>query len=238
MLAIHGGTAVSDRMSASDDSRHRSPPLALVAVVFVLLCAASLLANLVLAGAASIPSGYPPIDALQNYYTAAPGAVRLSAFLQFGAAMPFAVLVAAMVSRVLFHRVTVAGAHIALVGGTIAAVFMGLTALAAWALTHPGFDPAVLRVMHQFAIACDVAHAAGLGLFLAGIAVPSLAFGLLPRWVALFGLVVAVVAELSVLTLILPVAAILLPLTHIASWIWLIAAALTMPAVRLTAAPR
>jgi hypothetical protein len=223
-----------DRMSAPDDTMHRSPPLALVAVVFVVLCLASLVTNLMFAAGAPIPSAYPPIDALQNYYTAAPGAVRLSAFFQFGASIPFAILVASMVSRLLFHRVTVAGAHIALVGGTIAALYMGLTALATWALTHPGFDPAVLRVTHQFAIACDAGHAAGLGLFVAGISVPSLAFGLLPRWLSLFGLVLALVAELSVLTLILSAAAILLPLVHIASWIWLIAAAMMMPAVRVT----
>lgn len=223
---------MTDRMSTSDDTMHRSPPLALVAVVFVLLCIASLVTNLLFAGSVLIPSAYPPIDALQNYYTGAPGAVRLSAFFQFGASIPFAVLVASMVSRLLFHRVTVAGAHIALVGGTAAALFMGLTALATWALTHPGFDPAVLRVTHQFAIACDVGHAAGLGLLVAGISVPSLAFGLLPRWLSLFGLVLALIAELSVLTLILSAAAILLPLVHIASWIWLISAAMMLPAVR------
>ena len=137
-----------------------------------------------------------------------------------------------MVSRLLFHRVTVAGAHIALIGGTAATVFMGLTALATWSLTHPGFDPAVLRVTHQFAIACDVGHAAGVGLFVAGISVPSLAFGLLPRWLSLFGLVLALVAELSVLTLVLFAAAILLPLVHLAFWLWLIPAAMMMPAVR------
>jgi hypothetical protein len=223
---------MTDGIPTSDDTMHRSPPLALVAVVFVLLCVASLVTNLVLASSALIPSAYPPLDALQNYYTGAPGAVRLSAFFQFAASIPFAVLVASMVSRVRFHHVTVAGPHIALVGGTAAALFMGLTALAVWTLTHPGFDPAVLRVTHQFAIACDVAHAAGLGLFLAGICVPSLAFGLLPRWLSLFGLVLALVAELSVLTLILPIAAILLPLIHIAFWLWLIPAAMMMPGRR------
>jgi hypothetical protein len=219
---------MTDGISMSDETMHRSPPLVLVAVVFVLLCVASLVTNVVLASSALIPSAYPPLDALQNYYTGAPGAVRLSAFFQFGASIPFAVLVGSMVSRVQFHRVTVAGVHIALVGGTAAAFFMGLTALATWALTHPGFDPAVLRVTHQFAIGCDVAHVAGLGLFVAGICVPSLAFGLLPRWLSLFGLVLAAIAEVSVLTLILPPAAILLPLVHIASWVWLIAAAMTI----------
>jgi hypothetical protein len=134
-----------------------------------------------------------------------------------------------MVSRVLSHRVTASGAYIALAGGTAAAVFMGLTTLATWALSHPGFDPAVLRVTHQFAIGCDVAYVAGLGLFVAGICMPSLAFGLVPRWLSLFGLVLALIAELSVLTLILPGAAVLLPLVHIASWVWLILAAMMLP---------
>jgi hypothetical protein len=215
----------------ANDSVHRSPPLVLVAIVFVALCVASLLTNLMAAGGALIPSAYPPLDVLQNFYTGAPGAVRLAAFFQFGASIPLAVLVASMVSRLQFHRVTVAGVHIALVGGTMAAVFMGVTALASWSLTHPGFDPAVLRVVHQFAIACDVGYAAGLGLLLAGIAIPSLAFGLLPRWVCLFGLAIAVAAELSVLTLILPFLAFLVGLVHIAFWIWLILASMMLPAV-------
>jgi hypothetical protein len=220
-------------MLTPDDSMHRSPPLALPAVVFVLLCIAGLMANVMIANGALIPSAYPPLDALQNYYTGAPGVVRLAGFFQFGASIAFAILVAAMVSRMLFHRISTTGVHIALVGGTVAALFMGLTALATWTLTHPGFDPAALRVTHQFAIACDVAHAAGLGLFIAGVCVPSLAFGLLPRWLCLFGLVLALVAELSVLTLIVPVAALLLPLVHIASWFWIVPAAIMLPASRV-----
>jgi hypothetical protein len=224
---------MTDRATTSADSIHRSPPLPLVAVAFVLLCLASLITNVMVAGGTLTPSAYPPLDLLQDHYTRAPAVLRLSAFFAFGASIPFAVLVAAMVSRLLFHRISVAGVHVALVGGVIAAVFMALTALATWALTHPGFDPAVLRVTQQLAIACDVGHAAGLGLFLAGIAIPSLAFGLLPRWLSWLGVAVALVAELSVLTLILPVAVILLPLTHIASWVWLLLAAIMMPGKKL-----
>lgn len=211
----------TDRIATSDDTLHRAPPLPLVAVVFVVLCIASLVAN-VLAGGALIPTAYLPLELLQAHYTLAPGVLRLSAFFAFSASISFAVLVAAMVSRLTFHRIAGAGLHIALVGGTMAAMFMGLTALMTWALTHPGFDPAVLRVIHQVAIGSDVGHAAGLGLFAGGIAVPSLTFGMLPRWLSWLGLMVALIAELSVLTLILPVAVILLPLTHVASWIWLL----------------
>jgi hypothetical protein len=216
-------------MPISAELRHRSPPLVVVALVFVLFCVASLITNVVFANSLPVPSTYPPIDALEQYYTGQPGVVRLAAFLQFAASIPLAVLVASLVSRLLFLRINVAGVHIALVGGIVATVFLAFPALAVWALSHPGLDPATLRVVHQLAFAGDAAHAGGLGLLLAGLSMPALAFRLLPAWLCWLGLGAAIVAELSVFALILPVLVVLLPLAHILSWIWLIAAGALLP---------
>jgi hypothetical protein len=63
-----------------------------------------------------------------------------------------------------------------------------------------------------------------LGLLFAGISVPALFGRLLPRWVVVLGLVLAVVGELSALSLIVPQALFLIPLTRFPGFVWLIAA--------------
>jgi hypothetical protein len=68
-----------------------------------------------------------------------------------------------------------------------------------------------------------------LGLLLAGIAVPALLLGLLPRALAIAGLVIAAVAELSFLSLVVPALAVLLPLARIPGLIWLVAAGFLLP---------
>jgi hypothetical protein len=72
-----------------------------------------------------------------------------------------------------------------------------------------------------------------LGLLLAGVCVPSLAFRLMPRWVCWFGLLVAAVAEVSVISMLWPSLSFLLPLARFPALVWLIAASLTMPKRRM-----
>jgi hypothetical protein len=72
-------------------------------------------------------------------------------------------------------------------------------------------------------------HTATLGLLLAGVSVPSLAFRLMPRWVCWFGLVVAVICDLSTLSMLFPALSVLLPLGRFPGYIWLIVAGFAMP---------
>jgi hypothetical protein len=73
-------------------------------------------------------------------------------------------------------------------------------------------------------------HVVPLGLLMAGV---SLAGGLtrrLPRWVMWFGLVLAVFAELSSLTLLTEYAAVFIPLARFPAFIWMLCVAFTLPA--------
>lgn len=122
--------------------------------------------------------------------------------------------------------------YIALFGGIAAAVFMGVSSLATWALSQPGVatDTGAMRAVSLLAFATGgFGHTATLGLLLAGVSVPSLAFGLMPRWVCWFGLIVAAIAELSVISMVFPAASILLPLGRFPALVWLIAAGFTIP---------
>jgi len=146
-----------------------------------------------------------------------------------------AVFAAAVHARLHQLGVRAAGATIALAGGLLASTFATLSALVQWILSRPGTvgEPGVVRPLHDLAfLAGGPAHVVALGLLLAGIAVPALIVGLLPRWLAIAGLVLAVVAELSTLTLLVPTLGATLPVARVAGMAWLIAAGALLPASR------
>jgi len=223
-----------DRGRSSETQRvgHRSPPLGLLASVFFALFVASIVAHFALTEGAPYPTPFRPLDELQAHYLRFADSARWVAMLQFGASVPFGLCAVVMVSRMLFHRVRVAGVYIALLGGLGASFFMGVSALAGWMLSQPGVadDLGALRIAQLFMFATGgVGHTTMLGLLLAGISVPALMFGLLPRWVCWLGLVVAAIAELSVLSLGFPQLSILLPLARFPAYLWLLAAAFMLP---------
>jgi hypothetical protein len=223
---------MANPIDTSEELVHRSPPLGLLATVFVVLFIASVGVNFLMTDFAPYPVPYNPIEQLQDYYTRFPNAVRVVSFLQMSASIPLGLFSVVIVSRLLFLRINVAGVHIALFGGVAAAVFMGLSALGAWIVSQPGVatDTGAMRVASLLAFASGgFAHTATLGLLLAGVSVPSLAFGLMARWIAWFGLGVAAICELALISMVFPSASPLLPLGRFPALVWLIAAGFAMP---------
>jgi hypothetical protein len=51
----------------------------------------------------------------------------------------------------------------------------------------------------------------------------------MPRWLCWFGLVIAAIAEVSVITMVVPAASLLLPVARFPGFIWMIAAGFAMP---------
>jgi hypothetical protein len=140
-----------------------------------------------------------------------------------------------IVSRLLFHRITVAGVHIALIGGIAAAIFAGMSALATWVTSQPGIatDAGAMRTVQLLTFATGgVANVSAMGLLLARVSVPSLVFNLMPRWICWLGLAVAAIAELSVISMIVPAALFLLPLARFPAFLWMIATGFAMPKQR------
>jgi hypothetical protein len=68
-----------------------------------------------------------------------------------------------------------------------------------------------------------------LGLLVAGVAVTAGLTRRLPRWLMIFGLIVAAIAELSSLSLLLPAAAYLLPLARFPALVWIVCAGVLLP---------
>jgi len=94
-------------------------------------------------------------------------------------------------------------------------------------------QPAVVRALDDLAfLTGGPAQVVAFGLLLAGIAVPSPIVGLLPRWVAVAGLVLAAAAKLLTLVLISPGLGLLLPRARFGGTAWLIVAGATLPFTR------
>jgi len=74
-----------------------------------------------------------------------------------------------------------------------------------------------------------VAHTAALGLLVAGIAVPSLILGYLPKGWAIAGIIIAVVSEVCTLSMVLPQLSFLIPLGRFSAMLWVIVAGALLP---------
>lgn len=208
------------------------PPLGILAVVFGALFLGGIALSTVLAGGHAFPSPFADSARIVAYFREHQDAVRVSGALQFGAAVPLAIYAATASARLRNLGIRAPGATIALVGGALAAAMLALSGLVTWVLSRPEVltEPAAVRALHDLAFATGgVGHVVFLGLLVAGIAVPGLLAGLLPRPVALIGLVIAAVAEVSTLTLLVSGAAVLLPIARFTALAWLIATGFLLP---------
>jgi hypothetical protein len=224
-------------LRASHRQTHGGPPLAVLAAVSTALLLASLIIPTAMAGG-TFPSPFDANTSILEYFRDHQNAVQVSAFLQFASAVPLAIYAATASARLRNLGIRAPGATIALVGGVLAASFASLSALISWTLSQPGIlaTPAVVHALHDLAFGTGgPGFVVPFGLLLAGIAVPS-AFGrLLPRWLVTIGLVLAVVAEVSTLTLLVDGASYLLPAARFAGLAWLITAGALLPKTRVGA---
>jgi hypothetical protein len=215
----------------SSPTRHRQggPPLPLPAAIATALTAA---AAAVFAGGPT-PSTTP---AAALHYLRLHGTQQHAlAFLIASTSIPLATWTAATYRRLRTLGVTAPGAVIALVGGTLASASLALSGLVTWVTAEnaPSVDAGTARVLVDLAF---VTGAAGFtlpfGLLLAGVAVPGLLLGLLPRPLAWAGLVLAAVGALSSLTLLTSTLDATLPITRFGGLLWAIAAGVALPATR------
>jgi hypothetical protein len=217
------------------NNKHAGPNPGIVAIVYTLLFNAGLYFVISFTGGPHFPGPWESSETIAAYFQDHSRAALACAFLQFGAAIPLGIFAATMVSRLQFLGVRVAGAHIALFGGLMTAFNMAASALVLWVMAYPGIaqDPAVLRALYYLTFALGgVGFSVPIGLLIAGLSIPAAFFKLLPKWLVVFGLVLAIIGELSVLSLVVPNALFLIPLTRFPAFIWLIAAGFALPKTR------
>jgi hypothetical protein len=204
------------------------PPLALLAAISLALLLAGLASGVALGGLMPLPFG----SEAQDYVAAHHDAAQAIAVGTFASSIPLAIYAATASARLRQLGITAPGATIALAGGLLASGALSLSGLLAWTLSRPEAttDPALVRALYYLVyLTGGPWHIVTLGLLLAGISVPSLIVGLLPRSVAWTGLVIAAVAELTTLALIWPGLSPLLPVARFTGLIWLIVAGAMLP---------
>ncbi|GAB2831369.1 hypothetical protein GCM10027176_39640 [Actinoallomurus bryophytorum] len=214
------------------------PPLPPVAITTVALFLASLVLPIALSGGAVYPSPFSGQAAIVDYFRDNRVPVLLMALLQFAAAPPLVIYTATASVRLNQLGVRAAGTAIALAGGVLASAAMALSALFTWTLTRPELlgHVELIRLMHDLAfITGGPGFVVPSGLLIAGVAVPGLLAGLLPRWLALSGLVLAALAFIATLTVALPALSPLLPVVRFPSLAWIIFTAYRLPRRRLPA---
>jgi hypothetical protein len=213
--------------------RHAGPNPGFVAIVFTTLFLAGLVPVTLLMGDTHFPSPFQTPTEIVAYFREHAVKVALCAFFQFGSAIPLGIYAATMTSRLRFLGVRAAGVDIALFGGFAAAFMTLVSALAQWTLARPGIaaDGTVVQALYFWIFATGgPGYTVSLGLLLAGLSVPALLLRLVPKWLAVFGLALAVVGELSALSLVIPGALFLIPLTRFPGFVWLIVAGFKLPA--------
>jgi len=211
--------------------QHFGLHLGFVAIVYVLFK----IASVVPVSAFGMPFGvqrpfFPglnaPIERVAAYFGTHSHEVLISAFLQFGTAIPFGIFTAGVVCRLWpLGNSPISGA-IALVGGFMAAVDEAVSGAILWVMGHSVISqvPVLTQTFHYLAVVFGgPGFTMPQGLLMAGISLPCASMKLLPRWMVALGVFLAVVGELSWFSMIFPRAGILIPVARWPGFLWLIA---------------
>ncbi|WP_405488515.1 DUF4386 domain-containing protein [Streptomyces sp. NBC_00096] len=170
-----------------------------------------------------------------RYATGHRTTAELGAFLLLGSAVPMALVAAVLYRRLRALGITAPGSAITLAGGVLAAAALMLSAMSGWAGARlgQGAGPDLARALADLAFfAGGPAYAAMFALLLAGVAVPGLIAGLLPRPLAWAGLVLAAAGMLALLGLVVDGFQYLLPVVRFGGLVWLVWAAVKLPRTR------
>ena len=213
-------------------SRSGGPNLGILAVVSTALVVAGLIVAFALTGGQAFVSPFAGADAVSAYVQQNWLSVRITSMIQFGSAVPLGIFAATAYARLLRLGVRVPGPGIGFYGGITASLLLMVSALGSYVVSRPDVssDPTVALALTYFTfITGGVGFVTGMGLLVAGIAVPSLILGFVPRWLAWTGLVIAALSELSFLSMAIEPLQFLLPIGRFGGLLWLIAVGFLLP---------
>lgn len=227
-------------------STHRTPPSTrsggphpgILAAVSLGLTIGGLLCSAILTGGLAFVSPFSPAGQIAGYFHGNSDAVRLAGMFQFASAVPLGIFAAVVYARQLRLGVRVPGPAIGFFGGITAASFLMLSSLLVWVLSRPEIttDQTLTHALLFLAfVTGGVAYVVGMGLLVAGIAVPALILHFVPRWLAWTGLVIAALSELSFLSMTLEPLQVLLPIGRFGGLLWLVVVGFLLPRTRAAA---
>jgi hypothetical protein len=220
--------------------RFRGPSLILLATVHILVFAAGLVAAATLRHGASYVTPFAPAEEMRLFFAQSPTAVRVSNFFLFACAVPFGIFAVTTVSRLRFMGVRAAGTNIALLGGLTATIALILSGITGWVLSVPEVSASAQLVKAIFFLCFlfgGAVYSVGFGLLAAGVSVTSYFMRLLPRWMVVLGMLVAITGELSSFSLIAYPANFFIPITRYLGLVWMVAVAIALTKNRKSAQP-
>jgi hypothetical protein len=223
---------MTSTIRSSSQLHHAGPPIGVVAAISVALFIAGLVPVTAFGGKPFFPGPGEPPETIAAFFQARPSAVLLCAFFQFGAAIPLGIFTASAVSQLRFLGVRAAGPNIALFGGFATAFTMIATSSVLWTMTYPGIaqDGPLIQALYRLSFAFGgPGFSVPFGLLIAGISVSAGLGKVLPKWIVIAGIVVAVIGELSWLEIVFPKLLPLIPLTRFPGFLWLIVAGFSLP---------
>lgn len=219
-------------------AQFRGPSLIGTAIAHIVLFAAGLIAANVLRHGAAFVTPFAPAEQLRAFLVQSPMAARVGSFFLFGSAVPFGIFAVTTVSRLRFMGVRAAGTNITLFGGLATTMALFLSGMAGWILSVPDVtaSAAVVKAIDFFNFLCGgVFYAVGFGLLAAGVSVTSYFMRLLPRWLVVLGICLAITGELSWFSLIAFPANFFIPITRFIGFLWMILAAIFLTRDRRSA---
>jgi hypothetical protein len=222
-------------MKQISTSPFAGPPLLAVVLVHILLFVASLVSAALLRHGAPFVTPYGDAEAVRTFFADNPLAVKVSAFFFLGSAVPLGIFTATIVSRLRYLGVRAAGTNIALFGGFGTTGLLVLSSLTTWVLSLPDIASSAVatRALYFFSFLFGgAAFAVMFGLLAAGVSVTAYFARLVPRWLLIIGMIVAIAGELSALSLIAYPATFFIPITRFGGFIWLILIAANLPKSR------
>ena len=231
---------MSSRSIPGERHRARSggPHPGILAIVSLGILLAAVVTSAVLTGGQTFVSPFAPADRVAAFFRRNVVAARVGGMLQFGSAVPLGIYAATVYARQLRLGVRVPGPAISFFGGISAAIFLMFSGSVTWLLSRPEItaDATLTHALSVLAfITGGVSFVVGLGLLVAGIAVPALILRFMPRWLAWTGLVIAALSELSFLSMAVEPLQFLLPIGRFGGLLWLIAAGFLLPRNRAAA---
>lgn len=217
---------------------HRGPHPGILASLYMTLFCVGLYPVTMLYKMPYWPGPDSPVAAIIPYFQNYGGRVLFCIVVQLGAMVCLGLFTATMVSRLQFLGARAAGTYIALFGGFLVVADAVAGTMALWAMIHPGVvdnQPVALALYYMAFGLGGPGFSVPMGLLIAGISVSAAFLKLLPKWVIIFGLVLAVAGELSWLELAFPILLPLIPLVRFPGFIWLITAGFLLPRARRSA---
>ncbi|MBO1753928.1 hypothetical protein [Allobranchiibius sp. CTAmp26] len=217
--------------------RPGGPHPGVVALVALLLTLLGLIVGAAMSKGHALESPFTSSARIADRIDHYRSATRVMAWIQVGSAVPLGILTATLYVRQLRLRVQVPGPVIGVYGGFLASTMLMVSGLIGWVASRHELaaDPSVLHALTFLSfITGSVGFVLGMGLLVAGVAVPAHLLRLLPRWLTWIGLVVAVCCELSFVAMVVQPVQFLFPIGRFGGLLWLVVAGYMLPASRPT----